>query len=176
MCCTTVARILDLCPYILGSDYRFSEDSAKCSTYPGPWGKLSTRSSAWRWIWSHWKSMWIRFQINECCMIGTPIPVVVPCKRMWPKITEEPCFFGRFTKPLHNPGQVNNVFDITELHCWISGNFCMQHQEIFIGNPMTSKLSLSLERFSSYSHKTTTHSILDDKLIGVSWTPPMWIQ
>ena len=27
----------------------------------------------------------------------------------------------------------------------------------------------------SYSHKTTTHSLLDDKLIKVSWTPPVLI-
>ena len=34
MCCTTVARFLDLCSYILCSGYRFSEDSAECLTYP----------------------------------------------------------------------------------------------------------------------------------------------
>ena len=83
------------------------------------------------------------------------------------------CAFG---KPLQNPGKVNNVIDITEFHCWILGNLCMQQQDIFVGNAITPKLSLLLPKFSSYSHIATTHSLLNDKLIGVSWTPPMWVQ
>ena len=87
-----------------------------------------------------------------------------------------------FHAPLENHCKIQEKWtmflDITELRCWILGNLCkpMQQQEIFVGNPISPKFSLLFEKFSRKSHKTTTHSLFNDKLIGLSWTPPMWVQ
>ena len=146
MCCTTVARFLNLCPYILGSDYRFSEDSDICSTKDYYSLVQLTPDHGLSWalgLWLMVNLVPLKIHVNEvpdqwmshdrynqsCCC---------PLQGDRTENHRGTLFFEGFTEPLHNPGKLkNNVFDITELHCRISGNFCMLHQKIFVRNQMT---------------------------------------
>lgn len=167
---TTVAKCLD---HSLGLE----KTSAKFSSYPGPWGKLNTRSSVWGEVkvclsevkgefgltgnpcnWDSRQIWHVRYTQSCCCPLQEDV------------IENHRETF--FHAPFQNYCKIQDKWIMFLAQLKLAAEYraidlCWQSND--------NKIVTIAWKVLSYSHKTTTHSLLDDKLIKVSWTPPVLI-